>query len=190
MKFRTLANAVVASVLTIGVAFAVGSPASASVTQVVPVPGSYSEIVSFSYVSPKCLDVPFASRTDGQALQTYQCHGYASNGANQLWQFVFTNVDEDTGFNVYHVVNKNSGLCLTMYFDITTPLIQSNCADPLGYNRWSLVSPLGSGRFVLESYLFPADCAALADTSGQDGTAVVGDSCGGAGVFRTTWTLG
>jgi hypothetical protein len=58
------------------------------------------------YITPtmhKCLDIP----TSGVLYaQIYHCHGYASNGANQLWQFV------PLGNGSYWIVNKYWGDCL------------------------------------------------------------------------------
>ena len=35
-----------------------------------------------------CVDVPGGSTSPGALLQLYHCHGYASDGGPQRWQFI------------------------------------------------------------------------------------------------------
>jgi hypothetical protein len=53
-----------------------------------------------------CLDVPYAS-TSESILQMYHCHGYASNGSAQRWDF--TSLSDGS----YWIWNQNSLMCVT-----------------------------------------------------------------------------
>jgi hypothetical protein len=54
--------------------------------------------------NPLCVDVPGGTTAPGAQLQLYHCHGYASNGAPQRWQF--------PGGRFSGVSNPDSGLCI------------------------------------------------------------------------------
>lgn len=82
------------------------TPAAGIVQTAVQIPtGSWVELW-MPYITPtmhKCLDIPPSGVL---YAQIYHCHGYASNGANQLWEFL------DLGNGTYWIVNKYWGDCL------------------------------------------------------------------------------
>ena len=87
-----------------------------------PTPGVWSEIFN-PYLNAKgntlCFDDPSGSTANGQQVQLYRCHGYASNGAPQRWVFVQAednngNPIKEGGNNVYELYNLAAGRCLTV----------------------------------------------------------------------------
>ena len=77
----------VAGMLAVGLVTTTAATAHADVTVD---PNIYYEIFPryFNPTKPKCLDVPSGSSSLGLRLQVFHCHGFASNGAPQLWKFV------------------------------------------------------------------------------------------------------
>src|SRR5262249_24582682 len=85
-------------------------PAHAALADPIPDnPNVWKEILP-PYVlptTPKCLDVPNGSTAVGIGLEIWHCHGYASNGGPQRFEFF------SLGNNTYWIVNTNSGLCVS-----------------------------------------------------------------------------
>jgi hypothetical protein len=188
------AGALAAVSLTAGMAGAAqaATTAVAAVKPLPPVPGRGYEIFSpYLAPSPKCVDIPGATRTFYTPLQAFHCHGYASDGANQLWYFDI----EDTGATT--IVNNN-GECIApeVRFGPVGPgtsVVQGPCDY---YSDWQIVpSAFDANGFELTSFRFPGLCMAAAGLSGSDHTPLVLRTCRnsffpGNDEFLETWYLG
>lgn len=152
-------------------------PAKAALADPIPdSPGVWKEILP-PYIlptTPKCLDVPGGSTSPGIALQLWHCHGYASNGGPQRFQFF------SLGGGAYWIVNTNSGLCVAALSQGPLLVIQTYCsADPL--TEWVFQPSqfdhdvTGPGFFLLNLGTF--DCMAARDNYTGDGTPIVLNVC-------------
>ena len=183
--------------LVSGIALAIGlsmSMTGAAQASIAPEPDVWYEIFP-PYISPashKCLDVPSASRSNNARIQIFHCHGYASNGANQRWEFV------NLGGGVYWVVNVNSSMCLAPFPDNSpagTIVLQEDCGA-VTFDEWRIVpSAFDPDGFELASLYFPGECMAARDSSGSDQTPVVVYPCDNSPVFdggvqEQDWRLG
>lgn len=174
-----------AAVLVFGYLVGLAGPAEASV---IPGSGVYYELFTPRVSATECLDVPSASTSSGTILQMFHCHGYASNGANQLWTFV--HVSDGS----YQIENKNSRLCVTPQPGLNgvsgTLLEQATC-DFFAGQEWRLLSDPASPdtRFLLQNDTYTSMCLALQNGSGADHTQVWLQSCA-FGIAVQTWQLG
>ena len=170
------------------------SMAGAAQALVGPEPGVYYEIFP-PYANPtahKCLDVPSGTRTEGVALQVFHCHGYASDGGPQLWQFV------DLGGGNYWIVNKASGRCLGGFYSSTAGVGQTaqySCAA-VSWLYWQMVpSAFDPSGFELASPWVAGYCLSTRDSRGDDHTSAVLYPCDNSAVFNgrvqgEDWRLG
>jgi hypothetical protein len=131
---------------------------------VIPLPGVYYELfLPYNAAYSECLDVPSASTTPGTQVQIYHCHGYASNGANQLWQFFKVPGTEGWyGANwLYWIVNKNSGMCLGLDQG-ESAVRQRICAPGNIAQLWGIsqsnIDLNGEGLIQLFNGEWPANC--------------------------------
>jgi hypothetical protein len=126
MKLRKAIGTFFASTTAIGLCIGLTGVAQAAPT---PDPSTWSEIFPpfFNTAAHKCLDVPYGSNSVGLHLELYHCHGYASDGAPQRWNFI------PVGSNIYLIYNVASGRCL-QDFD-PQDIVQDSCQS----NYWELV---------------------------------------------------
>jgi hypothetical protein len=168
--------------------------AGAAVPTVAPSSGQAYEIFP-PYIDPtalKCLDVPSAATRPGVALQLFSCHGYASNGANQLWYF--RPAGTFNGAAAYWIQNKNSTRCLDI--NVLQPeygaITQQYCAYTAD-QLWEVSSPDESDHVNLISLAW-GWCMAASDASGNNHTPVILGPCDPGPVWDqnqyTTWQLG
>jgi hypothetical protein len=150
----------------------------------------WAEIFSPYTSSLACLDDPGGSTTFGTPIQLFHCHGYASNGAPQRWNFAFwTNVSP--GVTAYSIttqagygVGNISGLPA---FAGARVGLKRSIIGPVWYlhsrNEYS-----GDPAFALEL----ADtgyCMSLPDLSGRNGESIVLEPCD-LGSALQLWNLG
>lgn len=94
-----------------------------------------------------CADDPNGSTADGQQLDLWRCHGYASNGTMQRWYFFqvynqdangnYVPVTED-GYPVYRIFNVAAGMCLYREDSgLGNPVTLRSCDNTQG-SRWEL----------------------------------------------------
>jgi hypothetical protein len=159
-----------AGMLGIGLATGTAGVAHAAVT---PDPGVFYEIWP-PYVNPahhKCLDVPGGTSAVGTHLQIFHCHGYASNGAPQLFEFIYVGVNNYFGYSDYWIVNKSSGLCLSVAIPHTLDVTQDLCTADSRV-EWE-IHPSAFDPNGLDLVNEAAGmCMAVTNNSGQDHTAV------------------
>jgi hypothetical protein len=192
MRLRRLAGLLATGALAAGMTVGTGVTAQAATAQpaaaaaVSPSSGStgawyeiYAPLIDHSGYY-RCLDVPEASTQPNQAVQTYHCHGYASNGANQRWEF-WPNADGS-----YQIQNVNSQLCLQVAVYGSQPLWQSYC-DGTPNEDWKIISANGT-QFVLDSVAVNGDCATISSSSG-DSSSIVKQPCN-LGNAQQLWQLG
>jgi Ricin-type beta-trefoil lectin domain len=192
MRVRRLAGLLAAGALAAGMSAGTGVTAQAATARpaaaaaVSPSPGStgawyevYAPLIDHSGYY-RCLDVPEASVQPDQAVQTYHCHGYASNGANQRWRF-WPNADGS-----YQIQNVNSQLCLQVAVYGSQPVWQYYC-DGYQNEDWKIISANGY-QFVLESVAVNGACAAVSSFSGDSST-IVKQPCD-LGNAQELWQLG
>jgi hypothetical protein len=156
-RFRKLAGALAAVALATGLTMAGTGTARA-----VPVPAAtWNEIFAPEINSngiSLCAD-NFGSNAQLQNLQLWRCHGYASNGNPQRWQFFFVGLSA-TGTPYYFVINVGSGLCMGLdpgrvnaHTIAGSNLVQGDCNTSLAL--WELVpatnSPDPNNQFELVS---------------------------------------
>ena len=80
----------------------------------VPPAGTWAEIFAPEINANRitlCAD-NFGSSAQFQNLQLWRCHGYASNGTPQRWQFTFVGNVLGGGAPEYRISNVGSGLCI------------------------------------------------------------------------------
>jgi hypothetical protein len=139
-----MARTLVVAMLAVGFSAAMGSAAQAVVA---PDPGTYYELFLPGVSSSECLDVPSGS-TGVVAIQMFHCHGYASNGAPQLWN-VFYVGNDGAGRPMYEIFNKAGKGCIQPRSTaFGSRIFQGICnGDP--QQEWALVSPFDPNRFML-----------------------------------------
>ena len=102
----------------------------------------------------------FGSNAQFQNLQLWRCHGYASNGTPQRWQFTFVGNFLGTGFPEYQISNAGSGLCIGLDPNRVNAgtvagsnLLQESCSNSSFMTVWELVpatdSPDPNNQFML-----------------------------------------
>jgi hypothetical protein len=131
-KFTARAGALLsAGALSVSLSVVMSGPAQASVT---PDP-TWNEIWA-PYLTAQsntmCVDAPGGTTTRGAHLQLFHCHGYASNGAPQRWQFIPTG--QSDGWPIYLIRNVTSGLCITA----TSSGVTQDTCDASIFSEWSL----------------------------------------------------
>lgn len=136
----------VSAALAVGLGIGVADTASAAT---ITPPSGYQEIVSTNLTGSggarECLDETDGSLEPGAVIQDFHCHGFASNGAPQLWDFLLTR------FGDYEILNKNSDMCLTANPGGAIgqdPTRQEPCGPPGSGQEWSLLDE-GSLGFQL-----------------------------------------
>lgn len=151
-----------------------------------------------------CADDPNGSTADGQWLDLWRCHGYASNGTGQRWYFFpvynqdasgnYVPVTED-GYPVYQIFNVAAAKCLYREdFALGNPVTLRSCDNTQG-SRWELrPTPLSSTAFELATY--PQDdassapeCLSASNFTDRNGTGLVKELCS---YYDTSqlWSLG
>src|SRR5215467_9336655 len=102
----------------------------------------------------------FGSTAPGHNLQLWSCHGYASNGNPQRWNFTPVGVTPYDGSLIFEIKNVGSGLCIGLdpnRFNGGTiagsNLLQESCASNMA--DWILApavdSPDPNNQFILEN---------------------------------------
>jgi hypothetical protein len=123
-----------------------------------------------------CVDAPGGTRTPGAHLQLFHCHGYASDGAPQRWQFVPTGGSD--GWPIYQIRNVTSGLCITA---TSSGITQDACGASI-FSYWSMRSEVQwetDPNFSLALVFSGLDgpCLAASNSSDSNHTALVLASC-------------
>ncbi len=156
--FRKLAGALAAAALAAGLTMAGTGTARADVT---PPTGTWAEIFAPEINSngiTLCADVPNGSTAQFQSLQLWRCHGYASNGTPQRWQFSYLGQYLGGPRATYRIANLGSGLCIGLDPNRVNAgtiagsnLVQESCASYL--TTWILTpaydSPDPNNQFML-----------------------------------------
>jgi hypothetical protein len=146
-RIRSLVATVAAALLATGLTVGTESTASA-VVPVTPPTGLHElflQILRDADNAPQCLDVTDGSTSPGKILQIFHCHGFAPNGAPQLFRFL-----GPTSAGKYQIVTF-SGLCVTP--NPATGIVggslvvQQKCAGPGHGQEWSFQSVGSNGEF-------------------------------------------
>ena len=124
-------------------------------------PGTWAEIfapeINSNHIT-LCVDDPNGSTAQFQSLQLWSCHGYASNGTPQRWQFSYAGQWLGGPLPMYKIANVGSGLCIGLDPNRvnagTIPgsnLVQESCISNL--TTWMLKpatqSPDPNNQFML-----------------------------------------
>ncbi len=118
-------------------------------------------LISWKGISHEATQNSWVTRTPYAA---FHCHGYASNGDPQRWNF------SPVGSDIYVLYNYASGRCL-QDFD-PQDIVQDSCVTT-DDQEWSIVStPYDPSMFLLQSVYWPSQCLAAVNTSGNDHTAL------------------
>jgi hypothetical protein len=156
-RFKKLAGALTAVALAAGLTMAGTGTARADV---VPPANTWAEIFAPEINSSGitlCAD-NFGSNAQFQNLQLWRCHGYASNGTPQRWEFEFANLV--LAGPVYRIANVGSGLCIGLDPNRVNAgtiagsnLVQESCIN--SPTLWELIpatdSPDPNNQFILRS---------------------------------------
>jgi len=160
-RFRKQAVVLATAALAAGLTMARTGTAHAAVTPPTG-PGTWAEIFAPEINSngiTLCAD-NFGSTAQGQNLQLWRCHGYASNGTPQRWNFTFVQQNRKDGTLFYEIENVGSGLCIGLDQNRVragtiagSNLLQEDCQD--GLTSWTLTpaldSPDSNNQFILEN---------------------------------------
>ncbi len=156
--FRKLAGALATAALATGLMMAGTGTARADVT---PPASTWAEIfapeINANHIT-LCADDPNGSTAQFQSLQLWSCHGYASNGNPQRWQFSYQGQYLGGPLAMYRIANVGSGLCIGLDPNRvnagTVPgsnLVQESCLSNL--TMWILKpatnSPDPNNQFML-----------------------------------------
>ncbi|HYV81163.1 MAG TPA: hypothetical protein VE979_23850 [Streptosporangiaceae bacterium] len=110
-RLKKLAGTLVAVALAAGLTMAGTGTARAAV---VPPANTWAEIfapeINASGIT-LCADNS-GSTAQFQSLQLWRCHGYASNGTPQRWQFSYLGQYLGGSIPEYRIANVGSGLCI------------------------------------------------------------------------------
>jgi len=112
-RFRKLAVALATAALAAGLTMAGTGTAHAAASPPAG-PGTWAEIFAPEINSngiTLCAD-NFGSTAQGHNLQLWRCHGYASNGTPQRWQFSYLGQYLGGSIPEYRIANVGSGLCI------------------------------------------------------------------------------
>jgi hypothetical protein len=197
-RTRKLAGALAAIGLAAGLAMAGPGTARADV---IP-PAGWAEIFNpylHAQNTTLCVDDPSGSLAILQKIQLFRCHGYDSHGSPQRWFFEPAGTTGIFGnFNVYHIRNTGSGLCLGLTTNVPNTagrdVIQLQCTDTA--TEWFLV-PLDRSNpnsdFQLEfliGYPFVNSwCMAASNFTDSSPTRLVNASCADTDTSQL-WNLG
>jgi hypothetical protein len=157
-RFKKVAGALAAAGLAAGLTLAGTGTARAAV-----VPAStWNEIFAPEINASGNIMCADNKRSTAQFdnLQLWHCHGYASDGAPQRWQFVYDGQWEGGSVPMYQIANVGSGLCIGLDPNRvnagTIPgsnLVQESCASHLA--EWRVEpatqSPDPNNQFMLEN---------------------------------------
>ena len=136
-----------------------------------------------------CLDVPSGSRTLSLRLQLFHCHGYASDGGPQRWQFIYHPVGN--GVPVYQLKNTANGLCVS--FDpVSLYITQTSCDFAGGWELWSENLWAADQKFALVRYPSSGNpmCITAGNTSDSNHTPLSLLSCQLWYNYLQLWQLG
>ena len=192
---RRLAGALAAAGLAISAAM-IATAGTARADVIPPPAGTWAEIYN-PYLNLQnitlCADDPSGSTAEGQWLQLWRCHGYASNGAPQRWYFFqvynqdasgnYIQVTEN-GYPVYEVYNLAAGKCL--YREDGTPgnpVTLRSCDNRYSDYWWEVrPTPLSSTAFELGAWPqddpnYPPQCVSASNFTDRNGTGLVKEMC-------------
>ena len=181
MLFRKIMRVLLPFALAAAV---IGTTATAAdAANVPPTPPSWAEIFLpyFNAGQFKCLDDTNGSTSEGNPQQVYHCHGYASNGAPQRWEF-FNQGDSTNPY--YEIQNVASQKCLTAD---GYSIVQKTCNAQ--YPQLWFVQPTANvgAYFALQSLYYLGYCLATRDSSGKDNTGVTIATCNYDNQNDPTW---
>jgi hypothetical protein len=165
-----------AGLLAVGIILGTGGAAQATTP---PSGGDWAELYNplLPLVDNKfhvCLDVPGGSTSVGTFLQMFHCHGYASNGAPQRWQF--THLSDGS----YWIWNQSNLLCVTavgpLSSDHTARIRQFPCGSSDGQAWWFVdFQPDQSFQLQNTSGTFANMC--LAAKANSNNSAMIAKTC-------------
>jgi len=157
--FRKLAGALAAVAMAAGLTMAGTGIARADV---IPPTVGWAEIFAPEINSngiTLCADNR-SSLAQGNNLVLWRCHGYASNGAPQRWEFEFQDTRDSAGVLEFKIASVDSGLCIGLDPNKVAAgtisgsnLLQVSCISP--FTTWGLVpatlSPDPNHQFILQN---------------------------------------
>jgi Ricin-type beta-trefoil lectin domain-like len=172
MKLRSASGAVAMAVVAVlsAVGLGLASPAQASdgtapSTIQLTLAGDFIKIVNNR--TGKCADVTGASTSPGAPLQQWSCSGDNAQA--------FRPIDLGNGF--FHLVNRNSALCLTVG-SVDDRVRQQFCQDELPGQMWQWQVANNSGTLNLFN-AFAGQCLTLVPNTVNNGAAVDTRFCSG-----------
>jgi hypothetical protein len=204
---KRLAGVLAAASLAITAAM-IGSAATARADVIPPPAPTWSEIFN-PFLNGQnitlCADDPSGSTAQGQWMQLWRCHGYASNGAPQRWYFLVSYVQDgsgnwvprtDEGHLVYEILNLASGNCLDREDGtLGNPVTLRTCDNNNSELWWELdPTPLSSTAFELSTWprdvpQYTPECVSASNFTDRNGTGLVKELCD---FYDTSqlWSLG
>jgi hypothetical protein len=190
MRIRTMAITVmIAGTLAASTGLAGAAQASGSVD-----PGTgWNEIYlpfDNGRANTMCVDDPGGSRSAGTLLQFFHCHGYASNGSPQRWQFLLGGAVTGVGA-YYRIRNTGSGMCIGFGNGVEasrTDLVLENCDSA---PSWLLFQNPGSGAAYFGLVALNTNiCMAAGGLDDSNGTLLMGITCSAPGDAAQILSLG
>lgn len=179
-RLPKLAGLLATCLLAAGFITGTGTAAQAAIDP--PAGGGWAELFNplLPLVDGKyhvCLDVPGGTTQNRYPLQMYHCHGYASNGAPQRWEFI-RNWDGST----YHIINQSNLLCVTVLGSGFTSdhgiIEQRTCGDPAGGQDWRIIEFQAGQNFQLQAANRPdIDGMCIASTANYNNARVFWEPC-------------
>ena len=192
---KRLAGVLAAAGLAIGAAM-IGFAGTARADVIPPPAPTWSEIYNpflHDQNITLCADDPSGSTANGQWMQLWRCHGYASNGAPQRWYFLPSYVQDgsgnwvpltEDGNQVYEILNLASGECLDREDgSLGNPVTLRTCDNNDSELRWELLpTPLSSTAFELSTWprddpRFTPQCVSASNFTDRNGTGLVKELC-------------
>jgi hypothetical protein len=178
---KRIASLVSLGALTAGLGVTMSGAAQASV-----IPAStWNEIFSpfdNRNSNTMCVDVPNGQPFWGVGLQLWHCHGYASNGGPQRWQFHPQNEG-------YLIANADDGLCISPVPSNTSLIEQAICSPSM---QWDIIpmNPDTTNPLFMLSLHGTGLCLSAKDFSDSNGEKLTTAACTSFNDLMLVWELG
>lgn len=204
---KRLAGVLAAAGLAVSAAI-IGSAGTARADVIPPPAPTWSEIFN-PFLNGQnitlCADDPNGSTAEGQWLDLWRCHGYASNGAMQRWYFLPVYVQDasgnwvpftEDGSSVYEILNLASGKCLDREDgSLGNPVTLRTCDNNNTELWWEMLpTPLSSTAFELSTWprddpRFTPQCMSASNFTDRNATGLVKELCSPYDTSQL-WSLG
>jgi len=134
-----------------------------------------SQLVSSDVFGTLVIDVPGGSKNGGTPVILFQEHDF-NPGDNQLWELRLTGESDGSGHPFVFIINKNSGLALTVpnipQFDVGAPVFQTTLLQS-DNQKWLQFPPPNQPGLFLFSNKHSAMVLDVKGANSSNGTPII-----------------